>query len=102
MFGARAESLRPSADVRGFAVHRDAALDDHLLGGLRGGLGGDGQTLAHLRDLDHVRLEVGELAAGTSVEGRVRGDAGEAAPAHGFLDLVDVCGVDKELHDVRS
>ena len=51
------------------------ALLDHALDGRCGGLGRDGQALAELGDLEHVRLEVSELAAGLGVKRRVGGDA---------------------------
>ena len=77
-----------------------AALLDHALGGLCLGLRGDGQVAAHLGDLDHVVLEVGELAAGAGVQARVGGDAGKAAPGERLANLVEVSGIDEELHAI--
>ena len=77
-----------------------AALLDHALDGLGLRLRRDGQAVAHLGDLDHVVLEVRELAAGAGVQARVGGDAGKAAPGERLADLVEVGGVDKELHAI--
>ena len=77
-----------------------AALLDHALGGLGLRLRRDGQAVAHLGDLDHVVLEVRELAAGAGVQARVGGDAGKAAPGKRLADLVEVGGVDEELHAI--
>ena len=86
-------------DVRGDGGQA-TALGDHVLGGLGGGLGGDGNVLADLADLGHVVLEVSELAAGLGVQGRVGGNARKDAPRLGLADLIKVGGVDKELHSL--
>ena len=77
-----------------------ATFLDHGLGRRGGGLGRDRQALADLANLDHMRLEVGELAARLGVEGRVGCHAGQNAPARRLANLVEVGGVDEELHDV--
>ena len=78
------------------------ALLDHALGRGGGRLGGHGQALAELGDLEHMGLKVGKLTAGLGVQGRIGGDAGKAAPALGLGDLVKVGGIDKELHGANS
>ena len=74
------------------------ALLDHTLGSGSGRLGGNGQALAELGNLEHMRLKVGKLAAGLGVQGRVGGNTGQAAPALGLGNLVQIGGIDKELH----
>ena len=43
-------------------------------------------------------MEIVELAAGARVQRRVRGDAGEHAPAGRLLYFVEIGGVQKKLH----
>ena len=78
------------------------ALLDHALGRGGGRLGGHGQALAELGNLEHMRLKVGKLAAGFGVQGRVGGNTGQATPALGLGDLVQIGGIDKELHGANS
>ena len=84
MLGASAERRRPSAIMSSVVFAWDSAET--------------GRPSQSSADLDHVALEVGELAAGARVQRRVGGDAGEAAPGQGLADLVQVGGVDEELH----
>ena len=65
-------------------------------------LGGNGKPFAKLGDLEHMGFKIREFATRLCVQRGIGGDAGKAAPALRFCNLIQIGGIDEELHDETS
>ena len=83
-------------DVRGDGGEAAPVFDD-LVARHGHGLSGDG-TVHDLADARDMALKIGELAPDFRVERRVGRNAGYNAPGRSLANLVEVGGVQEELH----